>query len=176
MFQESIIDATEAIDEMNEILQEVANEAASFAETARGMDDSLKELEAGSGTSLSRKLRLVQNIKMDLEEFSDAVDLVAGDLSQRHDRLIQTLGDVLLACDIDDRTQMRQFRSLLSKIKQSLGATARLSELGDALEQLYSNLDIVSDASRRSVVSLNQELARTESVFTRMIHLSEYFQ
>lgn len=175
MFEASVADAKEAIAEMAAVLADVGMEFKALGERLEVSQNTLNELESNPRGQYSKKLRLARQLRSDMQEFSEGIEEVSLGLNGSHDRLVQTLGDVLLVCDIDNPSQMSEFYSLMKSIVESLKLVAGLIKMSEALPEHLSESPFVSQATLRTVDKLTNELNRVSSVFTRMIHLSEYF-
>lgn len=172
MFDESVTDASEAVIDMAVILGNVRDEYLTLAENLEKATDALQSRE---GKRLRTAIRTKRKLDEDLEDFSDGVEEVTHLMNGSHDKLIQTLGDVLLACDIDDRSQMLKFNSLMSTISNSLEAVEGLQKISATFDESLGGSGLVKRSHLRTTKLLSYELKRVASVFTRMIHLSEYF-
>ena len=175
MFDVSVSDASQACLEMLEVLTDVNEEFAALKDRIDARRDKRTESNRESRTRIGRRLRVVRQLQSDLEEFSEDIAAVTKDLGESHDRLIQTLGDVLLSCDIDNDSQMKSFRLLMKGIEDSCTLVSVLIRMSASVSENWSQESLVPRATTRNINDLTLELRRVHSVYTRMIHLAEYF-
>lgn len=175
MFDVSVTDASQACLEMLEVLTDVNEEFQALRDRIDARADVLTESKREKRTRIGKRLRVVRQIQSDLEEFSEDISIVTKDLGESHDRLIQTLGDVLLSCDIDSESQMKSFRALMKGIRDSCNLVDALIRMSAKVSDSWSQESMVPRSTTRTINDLTQELVRVRSVYTRMIHLAEYF-
>ena len=173
MFEISVADAKEAIQEMDAILMDVGGEFKVLIDRINTYVSARDELNSNPRGQYSKKLRLQRQNSSHLREFSEGIEEVSLGLNESHDRLIQTLGDVLLVCDIHDPSQMLEFYSLMEEIVGSQKIVNTLIEGGASILKILNETP-TTQVTIRTINKLTNELNRISSVFTRMIYLSEY--
>lgn len=175
MFDVSVTDASQACLEMLQVLTDVNEEFGALKDRIDARTDKLGESKRETRTRIGKRLRVVRQLQSDLEEFSEDISIVTKDLGESHDRLVQTLGDVLLSCDIDNDSQMKSFRTLMNGIEDSCKLVDALIRMSSKVSDNWSQDSLVPRSTTRTINDLTQELLRVQSVYTRMIHLAEYF-
>ena len=174
MYEASVVDAAQAIDQMAEVLNYIKSQYGEFHESLETRAQHLEETDSETRQSFRRKMRIIQLIRSDGLELAQDISLVIAELDQSHDLLIQTLGDVLLCCDIDNRIHMASFRQLVEAIDDHRVGIDGLIAAGTAVVDLMTQSGD-SHSIDRAISNLNDVLKRINAVYTRMMHLSEYF-
>lgn len=175
MFDVSVADAGQAVLDMLEVLLDVNEEFSALKDRVDSRVEARRESKDEARSRIGKRLNIVRQLRSDVDEFTNDISAVTKELRESHDKLIQTLGDVLLSCDIDDVSQMSRFENLMEAIQESENLVGILIAMSSHASEKWSEGAYIPRATISTVDDLSRELRRVHSVYTRMIHLSEYF-
>lgn len=168
MFESSIVEANSTLQEISAILADIQDEFVEFATKLKASEYAAKELQSNRRGQNLRKLIFVRELHSTALEFTEGVEVVSLGLRNQRERLIQSVGDILLSLEIENSNERYQFASFLQMVLDTIDAINSLLEINLKSKQLLEGTNIFPESNIDSLRIVNQNINLIQSVLNRI--------